>query len=445
MKRNLKIVLAWIAFFETLSLSIARADVDVAATVGALRLSNTITGGYLSSSDPLFTQMVTKIQSGDIRGAAQIAAYSKHFASYLGRRLAFQMQNPSFDAVNGIDNDATAFVLAHFIGAGDSQPSISKLWSDNATYLVKPAASGANIHAADLTAAQLKDLDWDVALKVVMGQTTKVVTASNGTTVTTAPGPIPEKHVGGFLTLSDRRNDSSFAMYGATAGTNLRMIEGMWQIATGLTLVDTQSAAAGRAYMVPRFIPENDPNFFHGQGQTACIACHGGGMSSLQHGYSTVADVFNFDGNQGGLMYIPTPTTVLRKSLGSDSKMRAENLACDLKKTPKAVCNPDSAGAYPNQSWDLSVWKMTGVLETMGWNGPLVGQGLNSLGAALGKATIVYKFLTQRVIGEVCPLGMFTASDLKKIVDAVDPLAAPAGTDDVRTIVAMVASHPSCQ
>jgi len=441
----LKVVSIGVLCSYLFSLSNAQAAVDAAATVTTLRLANTITGGYMPTSSPLFALMLEKVQSGDRRGAAQIAASSKYFASYLARRLAFQMQNPSFDAVNGMDNDSTAFLIAHFVGTKSAPPSISKIWSDNLTYLVIPDGSSSPIHAANLTATQKKNIDWAAALSPVTGQTANVVTAVNNANVTTARGPIPEKHVGGYMTLSDRASDNSFAMYGATAGTNLRMVEGIWQIATGLTLVDVESASAGRAYMAPRFIPENDPNFFHGQGQTACLACHGGGMSSLQHGYSTVADVFNFDAAKGGLIYVPMPTTAIRKSLGSDPSLRATVLACDLVKTPKAVCNPDSAGADPNHGWDLNVWRLTGVLKTMGWTGPLSGQGLNSLGAALGRATIVYKFLTERVIREVCPMGAFTATDLDSILAAVYPYEVPAGTDDVRTIVAMVASHASCQ
>lgn len=427
----------------SLSLKPASAAMDVAATVTALRLANTITGGYMPTSDPLFAQMVSKVQAGDVQGAAQIAAQSKHFANYLARRLAFQMQNPGLDASIVTDSDATAFLVAHFVGVGSNPPSISKIWSDNSTYLINTGDPARPVHAADLTAAQVAALDWSTALVQVAGQTVQTLAAAEGTNITTAGGALPEKHVGGYVTLSDRINDNSFAMYGATAGTNLRMIEGIWEIATGLTLVDVGSASAGQAYMAPRFIPENNPNFFHGQGQPACLSCHGGGMANIQHGYSTVADVFNFDAAKG-FVYQSNPPTQLRKSLGSDSKKRAQTLACNLAKNPTAVCNPDSADVDPNQGWDLSVWNRTGVLNTMGWTGPITGQGLNELGKAIGQTKIVYQFMTQRVIKEVCPMGAFTSGEVEAIAAAANPYATPAGTDDVRTIVAMVASHPSC-
>jgi hypothetical protein len=234
-------------------------------------------------------------------------------------------------------------------------------------------------------------------------------------------------------------------MYGATAGTNLRMIEGIWEIMTGLQLADVESTDAP-AQNVPRFVPELDPNFFHGQGQPACISCHGGGMSSLTHGYATVGDVFNFDPAKG-FTYIDAVTTATRKSLGSDPKKRATNLACNLVKTPTAVCNPDSAGVDPNQGWDVSqTWAASGVLTKMGWTGPMTGQGLNALGAAIGQASIVYQFMTTRVINEICPLGVFSSADIAKIAAAANPFAQPApGTDDIRTIVAMVAANPACQ
>jgi hypothetical protein len=411
---------------------------DVNSTVKALRLSNTLTGGFMPSNDPIFAQMVARIQAGDDIGAAQLAANSKYGANYLARRLALQMQSPALDASTVTDSDATAFVIAHFAGAGTVAPSISSLWSENATYLVNVAAAdGAPVatHAASLTAAQLAAVDWSKDLVRVDGQMAK--DTSN------AAVAIPVKHVGGYATLSDRVNDNSFAEYGATAGTNLRMIEGIWEISTGLSLLDVATDAA-QAQDAPRFVPENDPNFFHGQGQTACIACHGGGMSSLTHGYATVADTFNFD-PKNGFTFIAAPTTNTMKSLGSDAGKRATTAACNLAKTPTAVCNPDSAGADINQAWDLTKsWQSVGVLAKMGWTGATSGEGLNALGSAIGQAGIVYENLTKRVIKEVCPLGDFNDGDIRDIAAKANPFVRPAGTDDIRTIVANVAVHESC-
>lgn len=412
--------------------------IDVASTTEALRLANTITGGFMPTNDPLFAQMVSKVAAGDVEGAAAIAANSKYTASYLARRMAFQMQNPSLDASIVTDSDATAFVMAHFIGTSASKPSISTLWSENATYLVDTGGA-APVHAATLTAAQLNTIDWTTALVQQPGQNAQVST--NGTL---ALGPIPVKHVGGYVTLSDRVNDNSFAMYGATAGTNLRFIEGIWEISTGLGLLDVASPSA-LAQDAPRFVPEYDPNFFHGQGQTACIACHGGGMPSLVHGYATVADVFNYDTGKG-FTYYATQATNTRKSLGSDAGKRNTNLTCNLTRTPTPVCNPDSAGVDPNNAWDVSkTWQGTGVLAAMGWIGPTSGQGLNELGTAIGKAGIVYENMVKRVVNEICPMGIFQTAQISAIAKTVNPYAAVPGTDDIRTIVAKVAADPSCQ
>ena len=408
--------------------------IDVDATAIALRMSNTITGGMLPTSDPLFAQMLVKIQAGDLEGAASIAAHSTYFAKYLARRLALQMQNPSLDASVSIDNDATSFLIAHFIGSGAIKPSISTIWSENATYLVNVGATPT--HAASLTAAQIAAVDWSTALVQTPGQ--------NARSPANAVVTIPAKHVGGYVTLSDRVADASFAMYGATDGTNLRMIESIWQIATGFSLVEVQSSQAG-AYVVPKFVPEYNPNFFHGQGQAACISCHGGGMSSLNHGYATVADRFDFDPTRG-FTYIDAPSIATMKSLGSDPAKRAAIAACDLVKTPTAVCNPDSAGVDPSEGWDVAAtWSDTGVLSNMGWTGPTSGQGLNQLGLALGKAKVVYQNLVRRVVGEICPMGTFSQDDVIKIADAANPNAAPPGSDDIRTIVSLVASNGSCQ
>lgn len=418
---------------------------DVASKATALRLSRIITGGFMPTSDPLFTQMANRVAAGDMRGAADIAAKSKYFASYLGRRLALQMQSPALDASSGTDNDATAFIIGHFVGAAGAPPSISGLWSDNFTYALDLGGT-ASVKAAALTPAQRDSLDWAASLVRTPGQTART-SVNNATRIA-----IPAKHVGGYTTLSDRANDNSYAMYGGTAGTNLRYIEGIWQISTGLSLVDVSSSNA-LVQDVPKFIPQYDPNFFQGQGQAACISCHGGGVSSLNHGYSAVADIFDYDA-ANGFIFLPPQSELpagtnrannTMKSFGSDPQKRNATATCNLSAATTPVCNPDSAGADPNQGWNVGVtWGPTGVLNTMGWTGPTSGRGLNELGQAIGRAGIVYSFLVKRIVNELCPLASFTPGEVSKIAAAANPFATPKGTDDIRTIVAMVASHPTC-
>ena len=139
-------------------------------------------------SAPEFAQMVTAIQSGDRLGAATLAANSSYAARYLLRRLAFQMQNPGLDATKVTDSDATTFLMAHFLRAAGAQNGISGLWSENATYLVTVTRNGApaQVHGADLTAADLAALDWSSALVRVAEQNAKAVVSG-----TASPGGDP--------------------------------------------------------------------------------------------------------------------------------------------------------------------------------------------------------------------------------------------------------------
>lgn len=409
--------------------AIPSAALDVASTAVALRLRNTITGGLMPISDPLFAAMVAQVAGGNTLGAALTAADSKYFANYLARRLALQMQTPSLDSTGITDNDATAFLIAHFVGAGGVPPRLSTIWSESATYLVV-APDGTVVHAADLSTDNVAIMDW-----------TQMVRSGGQEDVTGTF--LPVEHVGGYTTLSDRANDNSFAIYATTAGTNLRMIEGIWEIATGLTLLDVASQDA-TPEQAPRFVPEYDPNFFQGQGQTACIACHGGGMESLTHGYAAVADIFNT--TTEGFTFIANPTTGTMKSLGSNPNTRSQVLACNLSNTPTPVCNPESQGVDKNFGWDVSQsWTQSGALTAMGWVAPTTGNGLQQLGYYIAQSWIVYQFFTQRVINEICPLGSFSTAQVNQIAAAANPWAAPAGTDDIRTIVAQVAASPGCQ
>lgn len=404
------------------------AQINVAATTTALRLRNSITGGLMPFTDPLFTQMVTRSAAGDIYGAALTAANSKYFANYLARRLALQMQTPALETAGIKDSDATTFLIAHFIGAG-GPARLSTIWAENATYLVRDL-EGVPVRASRLTAAEADAVDWSQLVRFGGQQ--------DGNEVY-----LPVQHVGGYTTLSDSANDTSFAVYAATAGTNLRMIVGIWEIATGLDLLDVASVAAV-VNQSPRFVPSYDPNFFQGQGQQACMSCHGGGMASLDHGYATVANVFDVTGN--GFVFIPNPTTGTMKSLGSDRGARSRVQACNLSRTPTPACNPESPDVDPQHGWNVSKsWERAGVLKAMGWAGPVAGQGLQTLGFSIAKSWIVYQFFTQRVIKELCPLGTFTEVEINKIAASANPWAEPAGTDDIRTIVAQVATSPGCQ
>ncbi|MBS1964057.1 MAG: hypothetical protein JST04_17725 [Bdellovibrionales bacterium] len=416
---------------------------DSASIVGALRLSGIITGGTMPTNSADFNTMVAQVGNGDWLAAATTAVNSQYGANYLLRRLALQMQNAGYNAAAASDSDATAYLIAHFAGAGGiGASSLSKVWSNNVTCTVNVTRNGANanVHAADLTAAELNTIDWRSALNCTAGQqavdfiATQTARQANNNAAAVKM-TIPVKAVGGYTTLSDRTNDNSFAMVGATAGTNLRYIENLWMVATGMGLLDFASTE-GRPQNVPRFVPENDPHFLIGNGQTACIACHAGGLPALNHGYSTLADLYDFAGD--GLSYNKAPTTGTMKSLGSNANNRQKTLTCDLSKF--TVCNPDSVGADANQSWDLaSTWGARGLLAQMGWNGPTAGQGLNTLGQAIGKAGIVYSNFVKRVMKEVCPLGAVPDKDFASIV------AAGQNSDDVKQMIAQVASNPACR
>jgi hypothetical protein len=126
------------------------------------------------------------------------------------------------------------------------------------------------------------------------------------------------------------------------------------------------------------------------------------------------------------------------KSLGSMSNNRNATLQCNM--TTFKTCNPDSIQVMPNKGWDVAVtWQASGILSQWGWKGATSGSGLNALGVAIGQAAGVYSWLAQRVMNEICPLGSLHPSDLAAIG------AQGQATDDLRTIVAAVASAPTCQ
>jgi hypothetical protein len=260
--------------------------------------------------------------------------------------------------------------------------------------------------------------------------------------------PLPPQHVGGYMTLSYNKGnvlddgsrngiDNSFAQNGLKDGTNLRAIEGMYESSMGLSLTQMVGSVGASATVTPKFIPQLNPSFSVGQGQPACISCHGAGAANLTHGYAAFADVFDF--NQSlGLVYIPTPTTNTKKSLGSNDGLRQVVLTCNLSSNPAPDCNASGTAASPTQAWDLTSWQQSGLLSQWGWSGPITGSGLNALGASLGQAGLVYSFLVQRVINEICPLGTFNPTQIASIATQAQ------AQDSFGYIVSQVASDLSC-
>jgi hypothetical protein len=393
------------------------AEADPAATAAALRMAGTVTGGLLPASSPQFAQMVSLIQGGDYYNAALTAINTPYFAKFLVRQMAKEMQNPTLQSAGVPDSDASTFVVAHLLyGSGSSvtntgvSKGISALWSDNLTCLVNVA--GTPTSAFKLSATQLEAVNWDTQLVCTAGQKD----TQKGAT-------IPAQHVGGYMTLSSSAGDGSFAQNAFTAGTNLRGVEYMYEIAMGLSLLQMGILDGAVPSAVPAFVPEGDPNFLVGTGQPACIQCHASGASNLTHGYAAFADIFDFDPTNG-FVYIASPATSTMKSLGSMSGTRSKVASCIANHAfPSgfATCNPDSLGlgTTSSQNWDLTSWQTGGLLSTMGWTGPIKGTGLNALGMALGQASLVYQFMVQRVINDICPTGSVSSATIASIAQKV--------------------------
>jgi len=429
------------------SYGLAVAGADQASTIAALRMNGTVTGGLMPTSSPQFATMVSDIQKGDYYDAAMAAINSSYFAAYLPRRMAKEMQNVSLTDSGVPDNDATTFLVAHMLhGLSNATNSgvnsgISGFWSDDVTCMINE--NGTATSAFKLSSTQDAAVNWMSQIECSPGQSAMNGNGNGGQIA------IPSQDVGGYMTSSLHEGDSSYAQSGFLAGTNLRGIEYMWEISMGLTFAQMALQNGATPQVVAPFVPESDPNFLVGNGQSSCISCHGGGAQNILHGYSTLADVFDYDPNNG-LTYFPTPSTSTMKSLGSNQNTRSQVARCIKNHAyPNGftTCNPDSNGVDDvNHPWDLTSWEQGGLLKTMGWSSsePIKGSGLNSLGAAVGQAGLVYQYLVQRVIGEICPLGSVSQASISSYASKAQALEAQGGPS-FGSIVASVASDPSCR
>lgn len=446
---------------------------STAVTVQALRMAGRITCGLMPASDPAFQAMVSKLSGSppDYMGAAAAAVASPYFAQCLVRRMAKEMMTPSMSAGGVPDNDATTFIVATLTGIPGQTPGISKLWSDDATYLIKvagascaafgdancstggsapsgvPGSTGPYCHALDLGPAQLAAVSWQTDLVRVpnLQCATNLQASKFGTSPVIEYVPIPASDTAGYLTLSDRPNDGSYAVYGFEAGTNLRGIEGMYEIATGYDIpsmeTDLPPPLTSLEGDAPAFVPAGNLNFANAVTQTACLACHGGGVSNTRHGYSALADLFDYpNAAKTNIGFYPSlPPVTVRKSNGSNASIRGLVAACTTANYLTNNCNPYSGGVDDvGLSWDLSDWSPV-ASGAWGWTGPTSGHGWNALGAALGKSGIVYTYMVQRVVSEICP----PSSSLPP--QTISQIAAQAmKNDSFAYIVEAVASNPGC-
>lgn len=454
----------------------------LSATVQAVRMAGKITCGSMPATDPAFQTMVAKLSATppDYMGAATAAVQSKYFARCLPLRMARQMQNPTLSEAGVPVSQSIIFIVGELVGAAGTQPSISKLWSDNATFIFNqpggncwaqgslgstcviggaapfggpPGYPGGTARGQYCTSLDpqygtfIGDIDWQTQVIKVPAQ---CVVDSTLTVINSGSPPVlysqlPQMHVGGYMTLSNTWYEKNFAEAAMKAGTNLRAIEFMYEIATGWTVPQMETTQAppltNLAPNAPAFVHAADRNFSSPVSQTACLACHGGGVSSLKHGYNTFADLFDYvDTAYFGMWYnstIPAPQN--RKSNGSDPTIRANTVACTTSNYATNNCNPYSQLADDtNFSWDLSDFAPV-QSGAWGWHGPLAGNGLNALGQALGQADIVYQFMTKRVVNEICPpVQNFPQATINQIAAQAKTL------DSFPYIVEAVASNPAC-
>jgi hypothetical protein len=312
---------------------------------------------------------------------------------------------------------------------------MNTIYTDNSTYRVN--VSGNSTPANQLTLSQLFAVNWQTDLIRSDGQFASL--RSN-------PVQIDAANVGGFFTASTGGgNDNSIASYGGTAGTNLRWAEALWEVSMGLSLPQLVNGTPDQPD-APAFVPSNDPNFFTGTGQPACISCHGAGGSSLMHGFATFADIFDFT-NQG-LIYNTSPLVNQQKSLGSNFTTRNAVLNCLLGKSYPAgtPCNPksNSQNVAPTQKWDLSQWQSGGLLAYMGWTGATSGTGLNSLGSGIANAALTYQFMVSRVLSEICPNSGMSLETRATIATTAQTLDQGSGNNPFGYIVATIAADPNC-
>jgi len=211
------------------------------------------------------------------------------------------------------------------------------------------------------------------------------------------------------------------------------MIRGIWTVSPGCR--SRLRLERRLVQYVPGSCREYRSQLLPRTGQDACISCHGGGLTALNHGYSTVGDLWDSTPPTACLLRDPHDRHPEVARLRPQEALRQRDVQPDAE--ADAGVQPGQLRNRSQPGLDLSItWGRAG--SSTSWAGaPEERPGLAALGAALGQATSVYqnspgarsRDLPHR---HVQPDGHRPDRGSRQ------------GADDIRVIVAQVASSSTC-
>jgi hypothetical protein len=378
----------------------------------AQRLFDRLNGYPISVSDPRLAQMTSKIASGDLLGAAEIATNEDGFYNITLKKWGATMSNrsevaifqdpdramtPFFGSLSDFnatiigavrDNlDARLLLTGDFIYKADS--SIDKPGAATPPFATNLAAM-TSIHS-DQTLfftnhhyIYLEQANVNLRAHLVQTRQKVMTNVYDGYGENPPPALIDNPDTAGLLT------SRAFMYSHLMDGTNRRFIEFAFREFTCRPISQWADAQVSDVYVrrdVDR-APGGNINLF----KTRCLACHG-----PMDGMAGATAHFDFY-KPGSGFYVQGGFPIYATSKVNNG-YRADVNGVFLKMNQNATNFP-SGHMVIDDSW---VNQATHHQNTsFGWKGPLSGNGVHSLGVMLANSDAFPQCMAKRVFTEVC-------------------------------------------
>lgn len=409
MKRSLlSLVLLVIAFstiiiFQNLSPNDGNLEPSsISANDQAMDLYRRLAGTSISVHDPVFKEMVSHINSGNRRRAAELAVQAKDFYHITVRDFAGKMSTREENTLAPLSD-----FVATVMGVVRDDISATELLTGNFYYRAK-GVSGvsdnvvehiikSNEHYKQLEAKT--DIVLIDALQKEEGQRV-LAPSTDGLTATNTEAVLDD--AAGLLTTR------AYMLAHANAGTNRRLIEYAFKVFQCTPIANWASTSNPDTHVgreVGRF-PASDYN-------NKCKGCHTG-MDALRP--ATAYYDYNVISDTAGTGYIKYK---FKYPLDPDEATMVMNVPVPSAEQNVPFKFRRAATAFPegyivrNNQW------VNYANDTFGWNTPNEGEGMHDLGQMIALSDGFKRCMVKRVFSSVCRYDLSSADSalVQKLAD----------------------------
>jgi hypothetical protein len=379
-----------------------------------------LTGVKWPANTPTIEDMANRIQAGDRKGAAEIAANQPQFLNVTVKQFALKMSTRE-ETVSADFNDFTAA----FMGVTRDDRDARELLTGNFYYRAQTAANNA------LVADILQSNNHYLRVSELPNPAAALQRVEGQMLLASANNPVANPDPAGVLT------SRAWLAAHAIAGTNRRLVEYTFRefmCSKIENFADTNAPDQRIGRDISRS-PGGDPTKF----QTSCKGCH-----TQMDGFRGAFAKWDFSPNQNTPTYVGVSTGNLAPALAANnlvvSKMNRD-------RNPNIFIEFPGGFVTSNDSWVNNSNRSVNATR-FGWRGNNLGEGrgVNSFGNLIANSTRFTSCMAMRVWDSVCKYQLPEAEAETLYVQLGMQFADPAGANyKLKELFKTVAAHPKCR